>query len=76
MTTKKRTFPKGLKIYFPRPEDEDLYKSLQLIAQKSGLSVSRLALLLLEHGLPQVEDALKVFQAHRGGRSSVKAKAK
>jgi methylase of polypeptide subunit release factors len=65
MMTQKRKYPKFIKIYFPSPGDEDLYNTLKKIADNSRLSMSMLGFLLLEHGLPQVEDALKVFQSHR-----------
>jgi len=65
MTTKKRKYPKSIKIYFPSPGDEDLYNALKKIADESRMSISNLGFLLLEHGLPQVEEPLKVFQAHR-----------
>ncbi len=65
MTTKKRKYPKSIKIYFPSPGDEDLYNALMKIADNSRLSISNVGFLLLEHGLPQAEEVLKFFERRK-----------
>lgn len=62
MATKKRVYPKSVKIYFQQ-EDEGLYNFMKSIAEKSRLSISMVGFLMLEHGVPQAEEALRIFQS-------------